>query len=168
MCRVTQKKKEEEISDFYKHQDKPVLKNLENWTFLYYLQSRHVLKIELKNNGPNHLVQRTSCRISIGRPLDSTGCLLEFCNFSSNVLLLPISSRNAIKISTRHPVKFRLDVHQNLLDIQLNCSTGRSLELMIWRNIAVASQKDCLVHFLAKLIFMKRGQKLMIQNIFKI
>ena len=41
-----------------------------------------------------------SCRTSIGYPLDSTGCPLEFCKFAANVLGLPILSRNARKISS--------------------------------------------------------------------
>ena len=47
---------------------------------------------------------------SRGRPLDCTGRPLEFCKFASNVLELLISLRNAIKISTGHPVEFLLDV----------------------------------------------------------
>ena len=39
-----------------------------------------------------------SCRIFIGRPL-------EFGKFASNVLELPILSRNAIRISTGRPVE---------------------------------------------------------------
>ena len=40
----------------------------------------------------------------------SRGRPLEFCKFASNVLELLISLRNAIKISTGHPVEFLLDV----------------------------------------------------------
>ena len=50
------------------------------------------------------------CRISIGCPLDSTGHSLEFCKFASNVLELPISLRNAIRISIGRPVEFLLEI----------------------------------------------------------
>ena len=64
-----------------------------------------------EHNDPNYLVLSTFCRISIGRPLDSTGHPLEFCKSASNILELPISSRNAIKSFTGLPVKFTLEVH---------------------------------------------------------
>ena len=55
-----------------------------------------------------------SCRISIGHSLDSTGNPLEFCKFASNVLELPISSRNTIIISIGNPLEY----------------TGRPVELL--------------------------------------
>ena len=56
-----------------------------------------------------------SCRIFIGRPL-------EFGKFASNVLELPILSRNAIRISTGRP---------------LELLTGRPQEQKIWRNVLI-------------------------------
>ena len=38
------------------------------------------------HNGPNHLVQRTSCRTSIGRPLDSNGRPVGFYWTSTRIL----------------------------------------------------------------------------------
>ena len=38
------------------------------------------------HNGPNHLVQRTSCRASIGRPEDSNGCPVGFYSKSTRIL----------------------------------------------------------------------------------
>ena len=57
-----------------------------------------------------------SCRIFIGRPL-------EFGKFASNVLELPISLKNAIKISIGCPVEFLLD--ERPLE-----SSGRPVELL--------------------------------------
>ena len=65
---------------------------------------------------------------------DSTGHPLEFCKYASNVLELPISSSNAIKISTRRPEEFLLDVLQKLLDVLQKCSTGHLLQQKIWWN----------------------------------
>merc|ERR1711983_452833 len=43
-----------------------------------------------------------------GRPVNSTGRPLEFCKFASNDLELPISSRNAIKNFTGHPLEQKI------------------------------------------------------------
>ena len=82
--------------------------------------------------------QGTSSRIYWTSSRNPTGRPLEFCKFASNDLELPISSRNAIKNFTGHPVEILLDVHQNLKDVQQNCSTGRPLEQKI-RRIEISS-----------------------------
>ena len=85
----------------------------------------------LVGNGPNHLLQRTSCRTFIALDVhqilldkdvlqDSTGCP---CKFASNVLELSISLKNAIKISIGCPVEFLLD--ERPLE-----SSGRPVELL--------------------------------------
>ena len=119
-----------------------------NWTLFVFISCK------VREIGPNHLIQRTSCRTSTGRPVGFYWTL-ELCKFASNVLELLISSRNEIKISTRCPVEFLLDVPQNLLDIQWNCSKGRPLEQKIWRYINTATFcRFSLCHILFKLMMM--------------
>ena len=107
----------------------------ETFQQINYLQ----LSLCVQLSGPNHLVQRMSCRISIGHPLDSTRCLVGFYQMSTTILQVCFKClriANFIEkchedFYTRHSVKFLLDVHQNLLDVQQNCSTGRPLEQKI-------------------------------------
>ena len=56
----------------------------------HFILSKLVLNLRPRQdhqyNGPNHLVQRTSYRISFRHPLDSTGCPVGFYTSSSGIL----------------------------------------------------------------------------------
>ena len=72
----------------------PSNKYPEQWTVIHTHLSLHFILwqmifhyiMDIGHNGPNHLVCRTSCRISIGRPLDSTGCPIGFHWTSTRIL----------------------------------------------------------------------------------
>ena len=87
----------------------------------------------VQSSGPNHLVQRMSCRISIGHPLDSTRRLVGFYRMSTTILQVCFKClriANFIEKCNKN-FYFLFDVHQNLLDVQQNYSTGHPLEQKI-------------------------------------
>ena len=101
----------------------------------------------VQSSGPNHLVQRMSCRISIGHPLDSTGHLVGFYWTSTRILqvcfeCLGIKKCNknfywtSGKISIGRPLEFS-KFASNVLELLISSgngikiSTGRPVEFLL-------------------------------------
>ena len=99
-----------------------------------YLQLGWVLYSLFNHIGPNHLVQRTFCRISIGYPLDSTECPVGFYWTSTRILqvcckclrianFIEKCKKNSYWTSSRISIGHPLE------------STRRPLEQKIWQSI---------------------------------
>ena len=95
-----------------------------------YLQLGWVLYSLFNHIGPNHLVYRTSCRISIGDPLDSTECPVGFYWTSTRILQVGFKCLRIANFSvTSRKICIGYPLESSRRPVE---SSRRPVELLYW------------------------------------